>query len=170
MIFGSAVGICVAIGLLFNFLMIGQSFGRMDMTEDKIYTISAASKSIIADAEDTIQVNLYITPKDRMPTGMKDLEQNVSVSSISSRFHNTLAQVILSIAGKARKEHNIDTVVLVGGVFLNKKLLSRATAILKNKGFNVLRPINYSPNDESLSIGQIAYALNKIKNDSRSAA
>jgi len=46
---------------------------------------------------------------------------------------------------------------------LNKKLLHRATALLRKKGFAILRPMNYSPNDESLSIGQIAYALNKIK-------
>ena len=103
-------------------------------------------------------------------SAVKDLEQNVSVSSISSKFHNTLAQVILSIAEKSRKKHNIDTVALVGGVFLNKKLLIRAQAFLKNKGFNVIRPMNYSPNDESLSIGQIAYALNKTKNNSRSTA
>ncbi len=94
---------------------------------------------------------------------VKDLEQNTRVSSISSKFHNTIARVIVSIAEKARKEKNIDTVAFVGGVFLNKKLLHRATALLMKKGFTVLRPMNYSPNDESLSIGQIAYALDKIK-------
>jgi hydrogenase maturation factor HypF (carbamoyltransferase family) len=34
---------------------------------------------------------------------------------------------------------------------------------LKKKGFNVLRPMQYSPNDESLSLGQIAFALNRLK-------
>lgn len=95
---------------------------------------------------------------------IKDLDQNIRVSSISSKFHNTIARVIASVAEKARKEQNINTVVFVGGVFLNKKLLHRATALLGKKGFTTLRPMNYSPNDESLSIGQIAYALNKIKN------
>lgn len=96
---------------------------------------------------------------------VKDLEQNIQVSSISSKFHNTIARVIASVAEKARKEQNIDTVVFVGGVFLNKKLLHRATALLRKKGFTILRPMNYSPNDESLSIGQIAYALNTIKSN-----
>jgi hydrogenase maturation protein HypF len=99
---------------------------------------------------------------------VKDLEQNIQVSSVSSKFHNTIARVIASVAEKARKERNINTVVFVGGVFLNKKLLHRATALLRKKGFTILRPMNYSPNDESLSIGQIAYALNKIKKNKSS--
>ena len=96
---------------------------------------------------------------------IQDLGQNVKTSSISSKFHNTITRVIASIAEKAKKEHGIDTVVFVGGVFLNKKLLHRATAALKKQGFSVLRPVNYSPNDESLSIGQIAYALQKERNN-----
>ncbi len=95
---------------------------------------------------------------------VQDSGQNVTASVVSSKFHNTLSRVIASVAEKAKKEHGIDTVVLVGGVFLNKKLLHRATAALKKRGFNVLRPLNYSPNDESLSLGQIAYALQKVRN------
>ncbi|MDH5466696.1 MAG: carbamoyltransferase HypF [Candidatus Aminicenantes bacterium] len=94
---------------------------------------------------------------------VKDLERNRQASSISSKFHNTLARVITSIAETARKDHGIDTVVFVGGVFLNKKLLHRAASLLERNGFHILRPMVYSPNDESISIGQIAYALNRIK-------
>ena len=95
---------------------------------------------------------------------IKDLEQNTSASIISARFHNTLARVIASMAERAKRTHDIDTVVLAGGVFLNEKLLHRATGLLEKKGFTVLRPLIYSPNDESISIGQIAFALNKLKN------
>jgi len=94
---------------------------------------------------------------------LKDLKQEVPVSSISAKFHNTLARVIVSVAERARRDHGINTVVFVGGVFLNKKLLHKAKSLLEQKKFNVLRTINYSPNDESISIGQIAYGLNKLK-------
>jgi hydrogenase maturation protein HypF len=94
---------------------------------------------------------------------LKDLKQEVPASSISAKFHNTLARVIVSMAERARRDHGINTVVFVGGVFLNKKLLHRAKSFLEQKKFNVLRTINYSPNDESISIGQIAYGLNKLK-------
>ncbi len=97
---------------------------------------------------------------------IKDLAKSTPPSVISAKFHNTLARIIARVAKKARKDHGIDTVVLIGGVFLNKRLLHTATQLLEGMGFKVLRPINYAPNDESISVGQIAYALNKIKSGS----
>ena len=94
---------------------------------------------------------------------LEDLDKKTPASRISTKFHNTLAQVIVLVSERARKEYHIDTVVLAGGVFLNKVLLYKASILLENRGFKVLRPINYSPNDESISIGQIAFALAKQK-------
>lgn len=111
-----------------------------------------------------ISIPFQISFAQTIKSILKDLEQNIPVSFISAKFHNTLAQVIVFVSEKARKDYGIDTVVLTGGVFLNKKLLHQATKLLGKKEFNVLRPINYSPNDESISLGQIAYALNKLKN------
>ncbi|HOZ49385.1 MAG TPA: Gldg family protein [Candidatus Hydrogenedentes bacterium] len=76
--FATAVIVCTAIGLLFNWLLVGQSLGRFDMTEDKIYTVSEASKDILAKLDTPVQVTLYITPKDKMPTGMTQLEQDIA--------------------------------------------------------------------------------------------
>jgi hydrogenase maturation protein HypF len=90
-----------------------------------------------------------------------DMAKNVPIPIISARFHNTLAEVLIQMGGKIRKNHGIDTVVLAGGVFLNKYLLRRTTQKLKNMNFDVLRPVHYSPNDELISLGQIAYALAK---------
>lgn len=69
------------------------------------------------------------------------------------------------MAERARRDYGIDTLVFVGGVFLNKRLLHRATRLLEGNRFRVLRSVSYSPNDESISIGQIAYALHKIKSE-----
>jgi hydrogenase maturation protein HypF len=96
---------------------------------------------------------------------LKDLSQKTSLSTISSKFHNTLAQVILRISETAQDKHGIDTVAFIGGVFLNKRLLIATTRLLERRKFRVLRPIHYSPNDESISVGQIAYALAKLKRE-----
>lgn len=77
MVFSSALAICLAIGLLFNYIMVGQSFARFDLTQDKIYTISKASKAILSELTDPVQIKVYITPRDKMPTGMKTLEQDI---------------------------------------------------------------------------------------------
>ena len=106
---------------------------------------------------------LQISFSQTIESILKDLSQNTPISHISAKFHNTLAHVVVSVSEIARKKHNIDTVVLTGGVFLNKRVLYESSKLLERKGFEVLRPINYSPNDESISLGQIAYALNQLK-------
>jgi len=78
MIFGTALVTCVVIGLLFNWLLTGKSLGRWDATEDKIYTVADASKKIMSGLDAPAQVKVYITPKDKMPTGLKDLEQDIT--------------------------------------------------------------------------------------------
>jgi hydrogenase maturation protein HypF len=93
----------------------------------------------------------------------RDVSRKVSVERIGSAFHRTLAEGIAAVSERAREAHGVSTVALVGGVFLNKTLLNLATRILQRKGFEVLRPRLYSPNDESISLGQIAYALARLK-------
>ena len=94
---------------------------------------------------------------------LDDVQKGTPASHISSKFHNTLARVIVDVSERARKYSQIDTVVLIGGVFLNKLLLHKASILLEKRGFQVLRPVRYSPNDESISFGQIAHGLAILK-------
>ena len=93
---------------------------------------------------------------------VSDVRRRVSPAVISARFHQTLADVVTDVAVRAKKGRGIDTIVLCGGVFLNVKLLTSASQALKRRGFRVLRPVAYSPNDESISVGQVAYALARL--------
>ncbi len=77
MIFSSALVLCLAIGLVFNHLTATHSLGRFDFTEDKIYTLSPASKRILSGLKVPAHVKLYITPRDKMPTELKSLEQDI---------------------------------------------------------------------------------------------
>lgn len=106
---------------------------------------------------------IQISFKPMIKAILEDLDRGIPASVISSKFHNTLARVILAISEKARIKSDIDTVVLVGGVFLNRRLLVTTSHLLERKGFTVLRPLQYSPNDESISVGQIAYALHRLQ-------
>jgi len=78
---------------------------------------------------------------------------------IAAKFHLSLAGLAADVAVRARREAGVDTAVLCGGVFLNRILLESAVRKLEEKGFRVLRPIAYSPNDEAISLGQTAFAL-----------
>ena len=88
-----------------------------------------------------------------------DISSKKSAARIGSAFHRTLARSVAAVAERTRQSHAVDTVVLAGGVFLNRTLLMLTSRFLERAGFKVLRPVLYSPNDESISVGQIASAL-----------
>lgn len=89
--FGIITAICLVIGMLFNYLMAGNSIQRFDMTEDKIYTISPSSKAILQEATSEIEIKLYITPRDKMPTAMRNMERDIT---------DKLEELRLASAGK----------------------------------------------------------------------
>ncbi len=66
-IFIGAVAICLAIGLTFNWLLTGQSFGRFDLTEDKIFTVSEATKTILDKLDTPCRLSSTSRPKTRCP-------------------------------------------------------------------------------------------------------
>jgi len=75
--YATAVALCVGIGLAFNWIVADQSIARFDLTQDQIYTVSEATQRILSKLKVPVQVKFYVTPKDKMPTGMKNLEQDV---------------------------------------------------------------------------------------------
>jgi hydrogenase maturation protein HypF len=87
----------------------------------------------------------------------------VSAEDIAATFHRSLAALAVRAARLARRDAGIDTVVLCGGVFLNRILLEAAARGLEAADFRVLRPLAYSPNDEAVSLGQIAFALGRAR-------
>ena len=90
---------------------------------------------------------------------LNDRKRKAAPGVIAAKFHAALARLIVEVAGRAREERGVETVVLSGGVFLNKILLEATGRKLERSGFRVLRPIAFSPNDESISLGQAAFAL-----------
>lgn len=77
MTYGSGVIMALAIGMLFNWVIIDSSMGRFDLTEGKIHTVSAATKRILAKLKVPVNVKIYISPKEKMPTELKSLEQDI---------------------------------------------------------------------------------------------
>jgi hydrogenase maturation protein HypF len=97
--------------------------------------------------------------EDTIRAVVSDVRRGAPASRVAAKFHATLAAAAVRVARRARAETGVRAVALGGGVFLNAVLLSRITSDLEAEGFRVLRPIQYSPNDEAISVGQIAYAL-----------
>ncbi len=51
---------------------------RVDMTSDKLFTMSPAASKILKGLQVPVQVKLYITPSDKMPTQLRNLERDIT--------------------------------------------------------------------------------------------
>jgi len=94
---------------------------------------------------------------------VRDVRRGADASVVAAKFHDSLAELIVRIAERAREARGTEEVSLAGGVFHNRRLLETAERRLAARGFRVLRPLLYSPGDESLSVGQIAWGLARIR-------
>ena len=101
--------------------------------------------------------NYVIITDDIIKGIIKDIRDKRANSYISTKFHNTIAAIILKIS----KLHSdrIKTVVLSGGVFLNKVLTNKAKMLLERNGFNVYTQSDRTTTDAGIPLGQVALAI-----------
>lgn len=84
-----------------------------------------------------------------------------SVPKIAYAFHRAVVDLIVDISEKVRAERKLNRVVLTGGCFQNRILLTRARHRLRSRGFNVLIHEHVPCNDGGISLGQAMIATAK---------
>jgi len=79
LLFSGALVLSLGIGLVFNSFISTQSFGRIDMTENSLYTLSPGTVKILKKLKAPVTVTLYISPKEDMPAGteFEGLERDI---------------------------------------------------------------------------------------------
>ncbi|MBE0570134.1 MAG: carbamoyltransferase HypF [Ignavibacteriaceae bacterium] len=92
---------------------------------------------------------------------INDLRKDINSSAISTKFHNTLAKVILEIV----KRSELNKVVLSGGCFQNALLTERTINLLQENKYKVYWHQRIPPNDGGISLGQIAAYMMLSKSD-----
>jgi hydrogenase maturation protein HypF len=91
-----------------------------------------------------------------------DVSSGVSISKISARFHNGLAQLSQQVCIKVRQQSGINEVALSGGVWQNMALLERTVHNLHKNGFVVYLHRQVPANDGGLSLGQALVGASKF--------
>jgi hydrogenase maturation protein HypF len=84
----------------------------------------------------------------------RDIIRGTGVAEISARFHNALANWIVSVAQQAC----IRRVVLSGGVFQNGYLVERSAGLLEAHGFQVYSHQRIPCDDGGIALGQAVIA------------
>lgn len=94
---------------------------------------------------------------------LDDMAAGMPAPVIARRFHDAFVGAVVSAAEFVRALYGIETVVLAGGVFMNRYLLEHALAELSAAGFTAAISRDLPPNDGSISLGQavIAWARNE---------
>jgi hydrogenase maturation protein HypF len=84
---------------------------------------------------------------------LEDLSLGEPAGRISTRFHNTLVEIIVEVARRSGRER----VLLTGGCFQNRYLLERSLARLGRVGLRAYRHRHVPPNDGGVALGQVVW-------------
>ena len=101
---------------------------------------------------------LVIDPREAIRRVLADASRGVPAGVVAARFHAGLAAATAEACGVLAGRGGLDTVVLSGGVFQNRRLLERTAAALEEAGLRVLVPERLPPNDGGIAYGQVAVA------------
>jgi hydrogenase maturation protein HypF len=89
---------------------------------------------------------------------VEDLLAGREIGEISSRFHRTMAEVVVAGCGEIREREGVSAVALSGGTFQNLLLTEQVLELLAGKGFTVYRHRRVPTNDGGLALGQAVLA------------
>jgi hydrogenase maturation protein HypF len=99
-----------------------------------------------------------LDPRPAIQSARRDLTRGVDVGIVATRFHHALADATADDCERLAGDRGLDTVVLAGGSFQNRRLLERVESRLAGAGLRVLVPLRLPPNDGGISFGQAAVA------------
>ena len=89
---------------------------------------------------------------------VEDLLVGRAKGGVSSRFHRTMAEVVVAGCERIREVGGTTAVALSGGTFQNMLLLEQVVGLLEGKGFEVYRHRRVPANDGGLALGQAILA------------
>ncbi|HEV8044885.1 MAG TPA: hypothetical protein VGP38_06885, partial [Rubrobacter sp.] len=92
-----------------------------------------------------------------------DLLSGREKGEISSRFHRTMAEVVVAGCERIREVGGASTVALSGGTFQNLLLVEQVLEFLVGKGFAVYRHRRVPTNDGGLALGQAVLANSSVQ-------
>ncbi len=93
------------------------------------------------------------------------ISEGRDIDSIAYLFHLAIAKTTEKIVAIISHEFDIQTVVLSGGVFQNRLLLSLVRKFVEESGLNVFLPHRIPVNDGCIAAGQIAVAKEILHNE-----
>jgi len=107
--------------------------------------------------------SFVFNPEPVIRAVVADVRAGVPASTVSARFHNSVAELIRDLCLLVREAEGLSRVALSGGVFQNVTLLAKAERLLADASFEVLTHRLVPPNDGGIALGQALVAKFKYQ-------
>ncbi len=91
-----------------------------------------------------------------------DIRSGIEVALMAGRFHRTVAETLVAVCERVRRQTGLNEAALSGGVFQNRLLFEQTLALLQGAGFQTYSNEQVPPNDGGLSLGQAAVAAARL--------
>ncbi len=101
------------------------------------------------------EINETVSFKKTFEGIINDLKNGIKKPVISAKFHNTVIQVVLQMSEIMHQKTGINKVVLSGGTFQNKYLLTKIENLLQKNNFRVYSHEKIPANDGGIALGQL---------------
>jgi hydrogenase maturation protein HypF len=127
---------------------------ELEMLADENQKVSAAYPFSVAEEDGCRVVKLGAL----VAAVIDDVKRGMPVGALSTKFHWTMAKVIVDMSLAISRDTGIKVVALSGGVFQNRLLFRLAVDGLREEGLEVLTHRLVPCNDGGISLGQAAIA------------
>lgn len=102
---------------------------------------------------------ILMDPEPVLAAILSDLGTGVPANLIAKKFHDAVINLVVMMAQLAISALTVDTVVLSGGVFMNRYLAEGVIEALTAAGIAVALNVELPPNDGNISYGQAVLGL-----------
>lgn len=99
-----------------------------------------------------------IDPSPMWQALIENYRNRTPIPTLSARFHNSVAHMVVDSCKKIHQETGLKTVALSGGVWQNIYLFNHVQKWLASEGFNVLTHQETPTNDGCIALGQALIA------------
>ena len=127
-----------------------ESYYQVDLIEGEIEKSNLKANKNFQDNYD-LNLKYQLNEAPLVHELLGDISENLSLNLIATKFHNALAESIVTVAKRIGEER----VVISGGCFQNKYLTERTVHRLLLEGFQAYWHQRIPPNDGGLALGQI---------------
>ncbi len=150
--------VAALIGLRIEVLYEGQAAIELEMIAAK--DVHAQLYPFAMQRQEGKPVTLDVAPTIRAI--VSDIQRGLPLSDIASKFHSTIAELLVVASIEARERTGLNSIALSGGVFQNRLLLEMLITRLEEMNFQVFINRRVPPNDGGISLGQLAIAAARI--------